>query len=199
MLKADFLRELENKLSDLPRDEVEERLGFYSEMIDDRMEEGLSEEEAVEAIGSVDAVYEETISDIPFTKLFKKKFSKDRKLSTFEIVLIVLGSPIWLSLLIALVSVLFSAYVVLWSLIVAMWAVGVSLVLSSVGVLIASALFIIKGYVLTGVAVIGASLFTLGFSFIFMYLCKLVTKGLIFVTKKLTLFIKSKLIRKERA
>ena len=54
MNKQDFLKELSRALSGLPREDLEERLAFYSEMIDDRMEDGLSEEEAVADIGSID-------------------------------------------------------------------------------------------------------------------------------------------------
>ena len=49
MTKLKFLFELRDRLEGLPYDEVEERLNFYSEMIEDRMEEGLSEEEAAKA------------------------------------------------------------------------------------------------------------------------------------------------------
>ena len=43
MRKQEFLDTLRSRLSGLPRQELEERLAFYGEMIDDRMEEGLSE------------------------------------------------------------------------------------------------------------------------------------------------------------
>ena len=56
----------------LPQGDVEERLTFYSEMIDDRMEEGISEEEAVCEIGSVDEIVSQIIADIPFTKLVRE-------------------------------------------------------------------------------------------------------------------------------
>mgnify|MGYP003295524098 CR=1 FL=1 len=56
MTKLRFLMTLRDCLSDLTGDEVEERLRFYSEMIEDRMEEGLSEAEAVSAVGSVDEI-----------------------------------------------------------------------------------------------------------------------------------------------
>ena len=46
MSKQEFLDQLRARLSGLPRQDVIERLNFYSEMIDDRMEEGLSEEDA---------------------------------------------------------------------------------------------------------------------------------------------------------
>ena len=56
MNKHDFIAKLRAKLSGLPDSDVRERLGFYSEMIDDRIEEGLSEEAAVSEIGSVDDI-----------------------------------------------------------------------------------------------------------------------------------------------
>ena len=39
MTKQEFLAELRRGLSGLPQNDIEERLNFYSEMIDDRMEE----------------------------------------------------------------------------------------------------------------------------------------------------------------
>ena len=50
MNKEEFLSELRTKLSGLPQEDIEERISFYSEMIDDRMEDGISEEEAVEGM-----------------------------------------------------------------------------------------------------------------------------------------------------
>ncbi len=56
MDKAGFLEELRQRLSGLPREELEERLSFYGEMLEDRMEEGLTEEEAVAVLGSPEQV-----------------------------------------------------------------------------------------------------------------------------------------------
>ena len=56
MNKQEFLEKLERGIADLPREDAAERLTFYSEMIDDRMEEGLSEEDAVAGIGSPGAI-----------------------------------------------------------------------------------------------------------------------------------------------
>ena len=69
MTKIKFLLSLHDRLSGLPQDEVEERLNFYSEMIEDRMEEGISEEEAVAAIGPIDEIAEQIIADIPLAKM----------------------------------------------------------------------------------------------------------------------------------
>ena len=43
MNKQDFLAQLRKELSGWPKEDAEERLTFYSEMLDDRIEEGLSE------------------------------------------------------------------------------------------------------------------------------------------------------------
>lgn len=42
MLKEEFLAQLRGGLAGLPQEDLEERLAFYSELLDDRMEEGLS-------------------------------------------------------------------------------------------------------------------------------------------------------------
>ncbi len=56
MNKSEFISALEQKLKGLPREDVEQSIAFYEEMIQDRMEEGLSEEEATAAIGSVEEI-----------------------------------------------------------------------------------------------------------------------------------------------
>ena len=117
MSKQAFLAKLRKGLSGLPQDDIEERLTFYSEMIDDRMEEGLSEEDAVSEIGSVDTIISQIVADTPLSKLIKEKTPK-RRLGVWEIVLLVLGSPIWISLLIAAFAVILSLYISLWALII---------------------------------------------------------------------------------
>ena len=49
MTKLKFMERLSAGLECLPVEQRKERLTFYSEMIDDYMEEGHTEEEAVEA------------------------------------------------------------------------------------------------------------------------------------------------------
>ena len=80
MNKQEFLTELRAKLSGLPTDDVEERLGFYGEMIDDRTEEGVTEEQAVEEIGTVDQIASQIISEVPLTKIVREKIKPKRRL-----------------------------------------------------------------------------------------------------------------------
>ena len=58
MTKLEFLESLEKGLSGLPKNDIDERIAFYSEIIDDRIEEGLSEEDAVSKIGMLSRITE---------------------------------------------------------------------------------------------------------------------------------------------
>lgn len=197
MNKQEFLAELRKGLSGLPQVDIEERLSFYGEMIDDRMEEGLSEHEAVSAIGSVKDVISQILADTPIAKLVKEKVKPSRAIKVWEIVLLVLGSPIWLSLLIAVCVVILSVYIVLWSVIISLWSVEASLAACSLGGVVAGIVFAIQGNVLTGIAMLGAGICCAGLSILLGFGCKAATKGILILTKKIALGIKSLFIGKE--
>ena len=47
MTRREFLNELYRRLGKMSREEAEQYLTYYAEMLADRMEEGMTEEEAV--------------------------------------------------------------------------------------------------------------------------------------------------------
>lgn len=199
MKKLEFIIQLMDKLSGLPLNEIEERVGFYSEMIDDRIEDGMNEEEAVAAIGDIDEIAEQIIADIPLSKIVKEKIKPKKKPGVLTIMLIILGSPIWFSLLIAAFAVVISLYVCLWSVIISLWAAEVSVWVAALGALAGGIGFVIAGSTYAGVAIIATGLVCAGLS-IFMFLgCKVATKGIVILTKKLAFAIKSCFIKKEVA
>lgn len=191
MTKQEFLAELRRGLSGLPQNDIEERLNFYSEMIDDRMEEGLSEQEAVDGIGSVDSVVSQILGDIPLSKLVKEKITPKKQLKAWMIVLIILGAPIWFSLAVAAVSVAFALYFSLWSIIVSLWAVFASLVICVPGGIAA----FVSGGGLAGIALMGAGLVCAGLSVFAFFGCKALTKGTIALTKKVAVAVKRAFIK----
>lgn len=197
MTKLALLMSLHNELSDLPHEEVEERLNFYSEMIEDRMEEGLSEEEAVAAVGTVDEIAAQIIADISATNVPKVYSKPKRRMKAWEIVLLAVGSPIWLSLLIAVIAVLLSLYISMWAVIVSLWAVFGSLIGSALGVAVMGIEFIIEGSLPAGIAAIGAGIVCVGLSIFAFFGCKAATNGALLLTKKLALCIKRCFARRE--
>jgi len=199
MNKQEFIEKLREGLSGLPQADIEERVAFYGEMIDDRMEEGLSETEAVSAVGSVDEIVAQIVTDIPLSKIAKERIKPKRVLAVWEIVLLVLGSPVWLSLLIAALAVIFSIYVVMWSVIVSLWSVFVSLAACSVGGVLACVVFAVGGNGASGVAMFAAGIVCAGLSIFMFYGCKAATKGILLLTKKIALRIKKCFLKKEAA
>lgn len=197
MNRQEFLEELRKGLSGLPKDDINERLSFYSEAIEDRMEEGVSEEEAVLAVGSVSEIVEQIVSDIPFAKIAKERIKTKRHLKAWEIVLLALGSPIWLSLVVAVFAVIFSLYIVLWSLIISLWSVFASVVACGVGGIAVGIGLAFFGNTLTGIAIVGAGLFCTGLSIFLFLLSKNTTKGILLLTKKNILSIKNKILKRE--
>lgn len=199
MNKQAFLEKLKSALAGLPQDEIEERLAFYREMIEDRMEEGLTEEEAVLAVGIVEEIASQIVADTPLTKIVKENIKPKRRMKAWEIVLLILGFPVWFSLLVAAFAVFFALYICLWSGIISLWAGFVSLVACSFAGVIAGIIFTATGNGAPGLATIGAGIVCAGLAILSFFGCKAITKGMLILTKKMALTVKHRLIKKEEA
>ena len=196
MNKKEFLALLRKKLSGLPKEDLEERLAFYAESIDDRLEEGLTEAEAVTQIGPIDDISAQIMSEIPISRLVKERVKPRRRLSGLEIALLVLGSPIWLSLLIALLAIVLSLYIVIWAVIVSLWAVAVSLIACAAACPIAGIVLLFKGDAAQGLVLISAGLVCAGLAILLFPACRACSKGAWVLAKKLTLGLKKLFLRK---
>ena len=199
MNKLDFLLVLQNKLLHLPKDDVEERLNFYNEMIEDRMEEGLSEEEAVSSIGSVEEIAKQIITEIDSAYLGTKLTKVKRKRKPVETILLIIGSPIWLSLLIAAFAVVLSLYISLWAVVISLWSIFASLIGCAFGAVVCGIGFCIDGNIPSGLVLIAASLICAGLSIFLFFGCKVVTNFTINLVKKAFHFRKNITQRKEYA
>ena len=191
MTKTIFMRTLSERLVSVtperisPTDAVRS-LDYYEEMIDDRMEDGMSEEEAVAAVGHPDDVFRAILASLPqFPASAERRMepvpqpvppTREKKSSPWKTVLLIVSSPVWVPLLIAAAAVLFSLYVVLFSVVVALWGVFVSLAASG-AVLIASSvpLFIGEGMP-AGMASLGLGLASAGLAILFFFLCTAFTR-----------------------
>ena len=134
MKKMEFIAKLRSNLIGLPYEDARERINFYSEMIADRMEDGLTEEDAVAVVGSVDKIAAEIKNEFLSGKNVISSTKKKKHNKIWTGVLIALGSPLWLSLLIAALAVTLSLYAVLWSVIAALWSAVLALAVAGVAV-----------------------------------------------------------------
>lgn len=182
MTKNQFMSKLRIKLSRLPKTEVEERISFYSEMIEDRMEAGLSEKDAVMDVGSVDSIAMQIREELKATdQSNKEKKAKDG----WKIALIILGSPIWISLIAAAAAIVISLIATLWSVVISLWAVFSSLVGVTFCGIVAGIYLTARVSLYTGIAFILAGVVSLGLSILFFYASKGLTQASAICTKKI--------------
>ncbi len=199
MNKQEFIETLRKKLSGLPKNEIEERVSFYSEIIEDKIEEGILEEQAVTEIGNIDDIVSEIIKDIPLIKIAKEKLKPKNKFSAIEITLIALGSPIWFSLIVSALAVIFSLYVAFWSVVISFWAAFISLIASGGAGIITGFTLIFIGNSIQGLALVGASIFLAGLSIFIFYGVSALSKYYVLLTKNIVLGVKNRLLKKEVA
>ncbi|MBS7007477.1 DUF1700 domain-containing protein [Anaerostipes sp.] len=117
MSKGEFLESLKRLLKSLGKSEREKSLSYYSEMIDDYMEDGYTEEDAVEQVGNPGLIAQEILEE----QGDKAGSRMSRGMKGLIGVLLILGFPLWgslalagICLLLAAVLLVLSAYIVIW-------------------------------------------------------------------------------------
>lgn len=123
-----------------------------------------------------------------------------RKFKAWEIVLLLLGSPIWLSLGIAAFAVIISLYLVLWVAIIAFWVAFGSLIGGGLGGIAGGLISVFSGDgFATGIAMIGVGIICAGLSIFLFFGCKAATKGAVWITHKLGAIVKNSFTKKGEA
>lgn len=196
MTKQVFLDSLRSKLSGLPKEDVDERISFYEEAINDRMDEGKSEEEAVAEIGSVDDVIKEIAKDTPLVSLVKHKMTPKRKLRGWEVALIICTFPFWLPLIITAIALTFAGVVVLWSGAIAVYSAEIGLVGTSIAGF--TSFFAAYADGVFDLYYLGIALASVGGAFMMAFACYGVTLGMAKLTKLLITGIKSSFIKNKK-
>ena len=153
--------------SALPEQEQNERLRFYAEMIDDRMEDGMTEEEAVAAVGNTNEIAQRIHTEAAVQ-------APQQGVRVWLILLLVLGSPLWLSL-----------YAALWAVIISLWAVFVSFAAVSLSGYVAAPAFGVHGNFPMAAASLGAGLFMTGCTIFLFFGCLAASKGVCRLTIKI--------------
>lgn len=197
MNKQEFLTQMQKALSWLPQEDIEERIAFYSEIIDDHIEEGMSEEQAIAEIGSVQEVTTQIVAETPLPRLVKEKVKPKRALRIWEIILIVLGFPVWFPLIIAAGAVILSLYIVVWAIVISLWAFDISILISALGGIAISIVYFINANITPAFMTLAIAMFIGGLSIFILFGCVAVSKSIIKLTWKGVIGIKYMFINKE--
>ncbi len=181
MDKYEFLTELCARLWALPQEDAKRSVDYYAEMIDDRMEDGLTEEEAVAAIGDPDEIARTILATASIPRPVNQPPKAGRSLLWWEILLLILGFPVWGSLIIAVAAVIFSVWISLWSVVISLYATAVALGVSALGCLLGSFfMFDVPGSVAVA---LGTALVCAGLAILFFMISNLAAKGMVKLTQ----------------
>ena len=196
MSKADFLRLLERALMQLSEEERQKNLEYYSELLDDMMEEGMTEAEATAKLGSPNQIAQSILQEMPLGKLVTTRMKPKSGWTPLAIVLAVVGSPVWVPLLLATIAIVLAVFVSIWALGFAAVAVVIALAVA----VVAAPIFAVRAAVMTlplGLMLLGAGLVLLGLcvlgGLMAVELCKLLWQLTVWLAHK----IKGLFIRKE--
>lgn len=167
MTKEIFLNELANKLHQLPQKEVKQHLSYYEELLNDMLEDGISQEDAVAKLGNINEIAQEILCEQPISVLVKNRVRPKKGWTGPAIAVAVLGAPMWiplvLSFIITAAAIAFSIVAIIFSI----FLVAVSFALAGILILMRgiSILFISTSY----------AVFAIGIGFLMLGLACLLT------------------------
>lgn len=196
MNKYAFMAAVREKLGDMPHEDIERSLEYYSEMIDDRLEEGFSEEEAVAAMGTPEEVAAQIISEKSDDKSKSTRADKNgdsvnkaslwrrHKFQVWEIVLLVLGIPVWFPLLAAATVIVLSVYIVVWAAVIVFYAADLCFAVFTFIALATSLSIFMTGLIPQACMALGFVFISAGGAILAFFACNAVVKAVVSVTKK---------------
>lgn len=183
MNKQQFINALISRLAYLPLEETEKFIDFYIEAIDDRIEDGMSEAEAVAAIGDVESVAHAIESELPLSTIVRQRVKSSRERSerggghsAWWIVLAVLGSPVWLTLVCVLFAVVIAVFSVALAVVIAVFAVLVALGASAAAMLAYSVTRLFTAGVSAALLCLGMALIMAGAAAALLWPCVMLSK-----------------------
>ena len=199
MTKLDFLSALRRGLQGLPREDLEERLAFYGDMIDDRVEAGMSEEAAVAESGPVEDVINEILSEVPLSKLVKEKVSRKKPRQKGKLLLIILGSPLWIPLLAAAAAVVISLFAAAAAVLLSLAAAELALAAAGIFCVGGGLVQGVRGLWAEGGCLIGAGLICGGLAMLLFGPLKAAYAGILALGKRCLLAVKQFFVGKGNA
>lgn len=182
MNKAEFLNELSFCLQNMDDSEKNKFIIYYDEMISDYIENGMSEEDAVNKIGVPKKIAKELLDDYGSVKL-NIPSTGSRGLN---FIITVIGFPLWGSVLLSFILMVFSIYVIIWCAPVATGAVSIGFLATSIIGIVGSPFVMIKN-VPVGIMQLGTGIASIGISLLLGFATIDLSKKILIITKNLNI------------
>jgi uncharacterized membrane protein len=160
MTRKEFIRELNNNIRDLGAEEQSEIIRYYEEIFDGAEENGDDIHALTEKLGSPYQIAQEIkkesgiLAEIKETNSTSKKYKNVPNVAM--IVLAILASPIWISLLISMWAIVFTFVLVLFCIVVCFFCSALALVFFGFVNLITTTF---SGFIILGMGLVAAGIF----------------------------------------
>ena len=194
MNKNEYLDSIKSKLQGLPEKDIQSAIEYYEEAIEDRVEDGLTEEQAINAVGTPDEIAEKILLDSSIPKLITAKAKPKRTLKGWEIALIIIGSPLWLTVALCLLVVFLWVIIFIFCMILTVIAVVLALILGALGGVAGGIAQLFNGYGMNALITIGVSMVILGIGLLLSLPLKAAVTGLWNLIAKFIKWTKKKII-----
>ena len=198
MDKETYIARLRAALRGLPEADIETSAEYYAELIADRMEDGLEETEAVAELPAPEKAAEEILLDQPLARIVAARVKPKRRLAVWEIVLLVLGSPVWLPLLLTLVILALTAYLLIWVAALVLWSVDLGALAALVGGVAGMIGGVLQRNLYLELLAVGAALVGAGFTILLFFASLWMTKASARLGGAMLRSVKAQLVGKER-
>lgn len=198
MTKAEFTQEILRRTGHLSRAEVDKWISFYSECVDDRMEEGMDEAEAVARLGNMEDILKSMEQETPGAALpsvytaspdtypapsdaYTESPRPKKEHRTLWKVLAICGSPLWLPVAAGLAVAVLALYLSLWAVLLALYIVVASFGFAALVGLGNAVWAFDRAAVPTGLLLLGAAFVCLGLCLLLIPAAVACTRGLVWL------------------
>ncbi len=192
MNKEQYISKIREGIASLPETDIESSLQYYSEMIDDRIEDGMTEEEAVSEMVSVEEAVAQILRDKPVTepqqnnghkgfRWFRSNLTRNKRLL---FVFLVLSLPFLVTVAGSLLVFVISVTASLYGASIGVFVGGLACVVKAV------ALAIVESATAEALLYFGVGLAFLGISVLIFIAAHYLAKLIKFLWKKLVELIK---------
>lgn len=181
MNKKVFLDKLRKNLKNFDSQEQEKFINYYEEMVEDYKENGYTEEEAILKIGDPNDIARDILKEQDMIILNIPSTSS----KVLNLILLILGFPLWGSLLLCFILLILSAYIIIWCIPVITGSLSIGLFATAIVGIIGSPFVIIKTFC-TGIVQFGLGVSSIGFAVLFFMLTIYIGRYFIKITKSFT-------------
>ncbi len=192
MNKEQYISKIRESILSLPEAYIESSLQYYSEMIDDRVEDGMAEEDAVAEMVSVEEAVAQILRDKPAEEIKENKAKAHKNKKEIFIIVAILSAPVVLPVVFSLAVALLTVLILLYSVPVALIAGGLGCIVKAV------ALAVVEAAATEAVLYFGVGLSLSGISILLFIAAHYFAKLVKFLCKKSVAFVKGIFSKKEK-